>query len=325
MRKLICVSLPCRNEENNIVPLVKAIEEQFTEHLPEYDYLIQFIDNASTDRTREIIREICRNNTKVRAIFNVASFMRSGLHSLLQAEGDCCIQMVSDFQNPPELIPQMVKEWEQGAKVVCLIKTASEESGFKWGLRSLYYKLIQKCSDIQQIPHFTGSGLYDRDFIEIIRQLEDPTPSLRGVVAEYGYRVAKVQFVQPNRKSGKSSNHFFSLYNLAMQNFTSYTTLGLRAATLLGLFISLISFLVGIVYLILKLLYWSQFPAGTAPMLIGVFFLGATQLFFIGMLGEYILAMNRRLMKKPYAIEEERINFNSSENPQDESKESDNT
>ena len=317
MRKLIAFSIPCRNEEDNVVPLVEAIEEQCSLYLSEYDYLIQFIDNASTDRTREKIREICARDKKVRAIFNVANFPRSGFHNLMQIEGDCCILMVADFQDPPELIPQLVREWEKGAKVVCAIKTASHENPVMWRIRSLYYKIITCFSNVPQIPHFTGSGLYDRDFIEIIRKLEDPTPTIRGLVAEYGYRISKVPFVQSKRRSGKSNNDFFRLFDLAMRNVTIYTNIGIRAATFLGVLISAVSFIVGIVYLVLKLIFWDRFTAGTAPLLIGVFFLGSIQIFFIGMLGEYILSMNTRLMNRPYAVEEERINFDVDEEKDD--------
>jgi glycosyltransferase involved in cell wall biosynthesis len=317
MKKLISVSLPCRNEEKNIEPLVKEIIAQFETHMPEYNYQIQFIDNCSTDNTRTVLRQVCAQYSKVRAIFNVASFSGSAFHGILQTTGDCCIHMASDFQDPPSLIPQLVREWEKGAVVVCAIKTSSEENKILWWARSLYYKIISSFSNVKQISHFTGFGLYDREFIEIIRSLKDPTPTLRGLVAEYGYRIAKVDFVQPKRQSGKSSNNFYRLFDYAMRNITSYTNIGIRLATFSGIIISLLSFAVGFVYLVLKLIFWNRFSAGVAPMLIGMFFLGAVQLFFIGFLGEYIYNINVRLMNRPYAIEEERVNFPEQEKAKD--------
>lgn len=309
MKKLISVSLPCRNEQENIQELVVKITEQFERYLPEYDYQIQFSDNCSTDNTRAILRKICASDTHVRAIFNVASFSGSAFHSMLQTNGDCCIHMASDFQDPPELIPEFVHAWESGAKVVCGIKTASQENPALWVARSLYYRIMDMCSTITQIPQFTGFGLYDRDFIEIIRRLNDPTPTLRGIVAEYGYRVAKVEFTQPERKGGKSKNNFYSLFDYAMRNFTTYTKVGMHVATLGGMIAACISFLVGMVYLIMKLVFWRLFAAGVAPLTIGVFFLGSVQIFFIGLIGEYILSMNARIINRPLVVEEERVNF----------------
>lgn len=309
MKKMISVSLPCRNEQENIEALVAKITEQFEKHLPEYDYQIQFSDNCSTDNTRTILRKLCASDAHVRAIFNVASFSGSAFHSMLQVDGDCCIHMASDFQDPPELIPDYVHAWEAGAKIVCGIKKASQESPFLWAARSLYYKIMEMCSTITQIPQFTGFGLYDRDFVELIRRLNDPTPTLRGLVAEYGYRVERVEFIQPKRKGGKSKNDFYSLFDYAMRNFTTYTRVGMHIATLGGMAAACISFLVGIGYLIMKLLFWQRFAAGIAPLTIGVFFLGSVQVFFIGLIGEYILNMNARIINRPLVVEEERVNF----------------
>jgi len=308
-KKLVGISIRCRNEEDNVALLTEKIICIFREELPKYDYLIQFIDNDSNDNTRAILRELCGSNPNVRAIFNAGNFRASGYHGILQIDGDCCIMMVSDFQDPPELIPQFVREWEKGKKVVCGIKTGSKERKIMWFLRTLYYKLISFFSNINQIEHFTGFGLYDRSFIELMRQLNDTLPSMRGIVAEYGYNVSKIEFIQPERLHGKSKQSFYNLFDFAMQNITTYTKAGLRCATIGGAIIAVLSFITGIIYLILKLCNWQGFSAGIIPILIGVFFLGSVQIFLIGLVGEYIMNINIRLMNKPYSVEEERVGF----------------
>lgn len=232
---------------------------------------------------------------------------------MLQVSGDCVIEMVADFQDPVELIPKYVKAWEEGYKIVIGIKTSSKENRLMYWLRTRYYKLIKKLSDVEQIENFTGSGLYDRSFIEVLRKLDDPTPFLRGIVAELGFRRKEIPYEQPKRRAGKTSNNFYTLYDAAMLSITSYTKFGLRIATFIGMGAGFVSFIIGIVYLVMKLVYWDRFLAGTAPMVIGMLFLGAIQLFFIGMIGEYILTINQRVMKRPLVIEEERINFDDTE------------
>ena len=217
--------------------------------------------------------------------------------------------MVCDFQDPIELIPQYIKEWENGYKIVIGIKTSSKENPIMYHLRGLYYKFIKKFSDVEQIEHFTGSGLYDRDFVEVLRKLKDPTPFLRGIVAELGYRRKEIPYEQPKRRAGKTHNNFYSLYDAAMLSITSYTKIGLRLCTFFGVICGSASVVIGLVYLIMKLVHWNSFAPGMAPVLIGMFFLGAIQLFFIGFIGEYILSINQRVMNRPLVIEEERINF----------------
>ena len=228
---------------------------------------------------------------------------------MLQCTGDCVISMVADFQDPVELIPRYVREWENGYKIVIGIKTGSKENPVMYFLRSCYYKLIRKLSDVEQIEHFTGSGLYDRDFINVLRSLDDPTPFLRGIVAELGYRRKEIPYIQPERRAGKTHNNFYRLYDAAMLSFTSYTKVGLRVATFFGSICAGISMLIALAYLIMKLIHWYDFSAGMAPMLIGMLFLGSVQIFFIGLVGEYILSINSRVMKRPLVVEEERINF----------------
>lgn len=315
--KKISVLIPCYNEEDNVVPMSQAIVDLFEKELTAYHYELIFIDNDSTDRTRELLRGICEKNHNIKAIFNAKNFgqFNSPYYGMLQTTGDCVISMVCDFQDPIEMIPQYIREWENGYKIVIGIKTSSNENKIMYGLRSLYYKFVKKFSDVEQIEHFTGSGLYDRDFIEVLRNLDDPKPFLRGIVAELGYKRKEIPYEQPKRRAGKTHNNFYTLYDAAMLSVTSYTKIGLRLCTFFGIITGGLSFLIGLVYLIMKLIHWYSFQAGTAPILIGMFMLGAVQLFFIGMIGEYILSINQRVMKRPLVIEEERINFDIKEEP----------
>jgi glycosyltransferase involved in cell wall biosynthesis len=270
------------------------------------------MDNDSTDNTRAIIKDICKKDPDhAAAIFNVHNFgsIRSSVYGLLQATGDCVVKMCADFQDPPEMLPDFVRAWEEGHKIVLAIKKGSKENPIMYGIRKLYYKLIRKITDIEHIDNFVGYGLYDRDFIEVLRDLNDPMPYLRGIVAELGYKYHKIYYVQPKRKSGKSKFNFYRLYDYAMLGITSYSKVPLRLATFAGATVSIISFIIGIVYLILKLVNWYEFTDGMAPMLIGMFFLGAVQLLFIGIIGEYILNINTRVLNRPLVVEEERINL----------------
>lgn len=309
--KKISVLIPCYNEEENVVPISEAVIKTLQKDLPEYDYELVFIDNDSQDHTRNLIRQLCDENPKIKAIFNARNFgqFNSPYYGMLQITGDCVIEMVADFQDPVELIPQYVHEWEKGYKIVIGIKTSSKENRLMYWLRGCYYKMMKKLSDVEQIEQFTGSGLYDRDFIEVLRNLDDPTPFLRGIVAELGFKIKQIPYEQPKRRAGETKNHFYQLYDAAMLSITSYTKAGLRLATIFGSICSLISMVVAVIYLVMKLMYWDRFPAGMAPVLIGMCFLGSVQIFFIGLMGEYILSINARVMKRPLVIEEERLNF----------------
>ena len=309
--KKISVLIPCYNEAENVGPISKAVTDIMERELSRYDYELVFIDNDSTDGTRDILRDLCSANPRIKAILNARNFgqFNSPYYGMLQMTGDCVIEMVADFQDPVDMIPKYVHEWEKGYKIVIGIKTSSKENRMMYWLRSCYYKTIKKLSDVEQIEHFTGSGLYDREFIEVLRNLDDPTPFLRGIVAELGYRRKEIPYEQPKRRAGKTHNNFYRLYDAAMLSVTSYTKAGLRLATIFGSICAVISMLVALVYLVMKLIWWDRFPAGMAPMLIGMLFLGSVQLFFIGFLGEYIMSINQRVMKRPLVIEEERINF----------------
>lgn len=309
--KKISIMIPCFNEEENVVPISKAIMEIMEKELPEYSYEIVFADNASTDKTRDLIRILCSQHKHIKAIFNARNFgqFNSPYHAMLQLDGDCVIGMCCDFQDPIDLIPRFVQEWEKGYKIVAAIKTASKENKIMRLLRTCYYHFIKRISDVEQIEHFTGTGLYDREFLDVLRKLEDPIPFLRGIVAELGYKRKDIAYEQAKRKAGKTHNNWYSLYDAAMLSFTSYTKIGLRIATIGGFICSGIGILIALFYLVYKLLYWDSFALGIAPVAIGVFVMGSVILFFIGLLGEYVLNINIRLMNRPLVIEEERINF----------------
>ena len=309
--KKISILIPCYNEEENVIPIANAIVEEMGKNLADYDYEIIFIDNDSKDNTRPLLREICKRNPKVKAIFNAKNFgqFNSPYYGMLQITGDCTILMCCDFQDPIEMIPQIVAEWEKGAKIVSCVKTASKENSIMRFLRSCYYKMIKKMSSVEQIEHFTGFGLYDRSFLEVLRNLNDPTPFLRGIVAELGFKRVSIEYTQAKRRAGKTHNNFFTLFDAAMLSFTSYTKVGLHLVTFAGMILSALSIFAALVYLVLKLLYWDRFSAGFAPMIIGLFFLNAIELLFIGFVGEYVMSINTRVMNRPLVIEEERINF----------------
>ncbi len=314
-KKKISIMVPCYNEEENVVPLSEAVIATLEKDLPEYDYEILFIDNCSKDKTREKLILLCSKNKKIKAIFNTKNFgqFNSPYYGLCQTTGDCTICLCADFQDPIDMIPKFVHEWENGYKIVCGIKTSSKENKIMYFLRGVYYKTIKKMSEVEQIEQFTGFGLYDKSFIQVLRDLKDPTPFLRGIVAELGPERKEIPYEQQERRAGKTNNNWYRLYDAAMLSFTSYTKIGLRLATFIGFGLSAVSVVIAIVYFILKLLHWNDFPAGMTPILLGVFVIGSMQLFFIGLLGEYIMNMNARLMNRPLVIEQERINFDEDE------------
>ncbi len=308
----ISILIPTYNEVENVKALSAAIQKEM-EQLAKYDYEILFIDNDSKDGTRERIRELCAGCGKIKAILNAKNFGQnnSPYYGLTQTTGDCAILMCADFQDPVEMIPKLVREWEKGYKIVSAIKTTSKENKGMRFLRTCYYKLIKKFSQVEQIEHFTGFGLYDKSFIQVLRELKDPTPFLRGIVAELGFKRKELPYEQQRRRAGSTKNNLYTLYDIAMLSFTSYTKIGLRLATFLGFIIAVISIGIAAVYLFLKIRYWDTFLMGTAPILIGMFLLGAVQLIFLGLLGEYILSMNARIMNRPLVIEKRGLIFSS--------------
>lgn len=317
-KKLISVVVPTYNEQENVVPLTDTLVKIFAEELPEYDYEIIFIDNHSKDNTKTLIRRICSENPNVKAIFNARNFgqMRSPVYGFKQAYGDCVVRLNADFQDPPSLIPTFVREWEKGHKIVIGIKEKTEEGFFMAFVRRQYYKFLRKITDIGHIENFTGFGLFDKAFVDVVRNIHDPMPYFRGMVAEFGFEYKTILYQRPNRRAGKSKNHFYTLYDVAMIGITSYSKVMLRLASFLGFIIGGLSFLVALVYFIMKLVHWDWFRSGIAPLVIGVFFLGGVQLFFIGLLGEYVLAINSRVLDRPLVVEEERLNFNVRPDPE---------
>ena len=286
VKKTISIMIPTYNEEENVRAIYEAVRDELKKSCPNYDYEILFIDNKSKDRTRALIEEICAQDKQVRAIFNCKNFgqFNSPYYGLTQTSGDCVISVCADFQDPVEMIPRFVAEWEKGYKIVIGRKTQSQENPFVYFLRGCYYKLIRKMSSVEMIEQFTGFGLYDKSFIQTLRELHDPTPFIRGI-------------------------NWYSLFDAAMLSFTSYTKIGMRVAEFFGFGVAFVSFMLGLFYLVAKLVAWQSFAAGYAPTMIAVFFMGGVQLAFLGFLGEYIMAMNTRIMNRPLVVEEKRINF----------------
>lgn len=309
-KPLIAVVTPCFNEEDNVGPLYERIKAVFA-NLPQVRYVHILIDNASTDRTVERVKAIAARDSNVRLIVNARNFghIRSPLHGLLQAPGDAVITMASDLQDPPEMIPDFVTRWQQGFKVVIGVKPESREAPVMFFLRRVYYRGLGRISDIPLIENYTGFGLYDRDVVEAVRATDDRYPYFRGLIADLGYARAEIPFVQPRRSRGVTKNNFYTLYDNAMLGVTSHSKIPLRLAAMAGFTLSTISLLIAFGYFIAKLLFWSTFPVTSAPLLIGVFFFASVQLFFIGILGEYIGAILTQVTKRPIVVEKERVNF----------------
>lgn len=309
-RRLISIVTPCFNEEGNVEELHRRIAAQMGE-FPHYDYEHIYVDNASTDDTVAIIRRLAARDSRIKAIVNNRNFgiIRSSNHGLLQAHGDAVINMASDLQEPPELIGEFLRRWEQGWKVVVGVKPESHETAPMFLLRRLYYATIGRIADVKLIPHYTGFGLYDREVIESFRRIDDPYPYFRGLVADMGYRHTEVPYTQPTRKRGITKNNFYSLYDMAMLGITSHSKVPLRLATMAGFGLSAVSLLIAFGYLMLKLFRWEEMSFGIAPILIGFFFFASVQLFFIGLLGEYILQIHTQVQKRPLVVERERINL----------------
>lgn len=304
----------CFNEEENISELYERVTRVMERELPQYSYEFIVIDNSSTDRTVDLLREICKKDSRVKVIVNTRNFghIRSPYHGIMNAHGAAVIYLASDLQDPPELIAQFVKKWEEGYKLVLAQKTNSEESYLFWLVRRSYYHLIARLSEIELIENATGFGLYDREVVDMIREIDDPYPYFRGLVCELGYQRALVPFEQPLRKRGFTKNNLYTLYDNAMLGITNHSKVPLRMATFFGFCLGGFSFLIATAYLIYKLIFWNRFQLGTAPVVIGIFFFGAVQLFFIGILGEYIGAIYTQVLRRPAVVEKERINFKDS-------------
>ncbi|NBZ95082.1 MAG: glycosyltransferase [Proteobacteria bacterium] len=309
MKKISIVS-GCFNEAGNVEELVARVAKVM-ETLPGYDYEQIIIDNASTDGTQEILRRLTSANPRLKVILNARNFghIRSPYHGLMQASGDAAVALASDLQNPPELIPEMIKKWEAGAKAVVAIKDSSDESPIFFWVRRLYYLLVEGLAEIKTVKNFTGFGLYDRAIIDYCRTVADPYPYFRGQISEIGLPIVEISYHQGARKRGITKNNFFTLYDLAMLGITNHSKVPLRLAAMLGFGMAIMSLFVALVYLIYKLVFWYSLPVGTVPLVIGLFFFASVQLFFIGILGEYIGAIHTQVLKRPLVVEKERINF----------------
>lgn len=309
MKKISIVS-PCYNEEENLPELYRRINDVMSTH-PEYDYEIIWADNASTDGSRALIRKMCAEDKRLKAILNAGNFgqIRSPYNALLAASGDAVVFLCADLQEPPELIHDFIREWEHGAKIVCGVKPKSKESRVMFFLRRCYYKLIKAMSETPQIENFTGFGLFDRCVMDALKKFHEPYPYIRGLIAEVGYSRVEVPYEQQARLHGKTKNNLFTLYDYAMTGFVNHTKLPLRLATFIGFALAGLSLLAALIYFIYKLVYWNDFAVGLAPLVIGLFFFSSVQLIFIGVIGEYIGAIWTQVKNKPLAIEEERINF----------------
>ena len=308
--KLISIMMPCYNEEDNIRAAYEQVKQVFAQ-LPGYTYEHIFIDNASKDGTVAILREIARQDKHVKVIVNVRNFghIRSPYYGLLQAQGDAVIGLASDLQDPPALIAEFIRKWEEGYQVVVGVKKQSEESPVVFALRTLYYRVLRWLSETELVENFTGFGLYDRQVIEILKSLNDPYPYFRGLIAELGFESARIEYAQPTRKRGITKNNFFTLYDTAMLGMVSHSKVPLRLATMLGFFSSAVSLLVALFYFVYKLLFWFNFSVGSAPLVIGLFLFSSVQLFFLGIVGEYVGSIHTLALRRPLVIEKERINF----------------
>ena len=308
--KLISVVTGCYNEQDNVEPLIERIRAQFAA-LPQYRYEHILIDNASTDETVARVKAIAARDRNVKLIVNARNFghIRSPVHALLQARGDAVVAMAADLQDPPELIPRFLELWEQGHRVVAGVKPRSREGLFARLGRRLYYATIGRISEIRLIRNFTGFGLYDRVVVEAVRRFDDPYPYFRGMIADIGFEPAEVAYAQEPRARGRSKNSFYTLYDLAMLGITSHSKVPIRIATMAGFALSALSLAAALAYLVYKLVFWYEFSVGLAPVVIGVFFFASVQLFFIGVLGEYIGAIHSQVQRRPLVVEKERVNF----------------
>lgn len=310
LKKLISIISPAYNEEGNLTPLVERVRQVMSQ-LPQYDYEHIIVDNASTDHTVEELRRLAAQDHHVKGILNARNFghIRSPHNALLESKGDAMVILLSDLQDPPELIQRFLEEWEKGYKIVAGVKVTSEESGLMYRVRSGYYSTIERLTDIKVLRHYTGFGLYDRQVIEVVRRFGDPYPYFRGQVAEIGFPIKQIPYDQKRRERGITKNNFYTLYDIAMLGITNLSKVPLRLVTFGGFVFAGLSLMAGLLYLFAKLFFWNKFQLGLAPTMIGLFFLGSIQLIAIGIIGEYIGSIHTIVQNRPLVTEKERINF----------------
>ena len=309
-KRKISIITPCFNEQDNVADVYGQVKAVFL-GLSNYEYEHIFIDNASRDKTVEILKKIAQEDKRVKIIVNTRNFghIRSPYHALMQAGGDAAVFLAADLQEPPALIVDFVKKWQEGFKVVIGIKNKSDESPAMFLMRKAYYNILKRFAEIEHVSNYNGFGLYDRNVIEALRKFDEPYPYFRSMINEVGFERAELKYTQAERKKGKSRNSFYVLYDMAMLGFVNNSKVPLRLASFIGFGMSIFSFLIALVYLIRKLIHWQDFQLGLAPLVVGIFFLGSIQLFFIGVLGEYVGAIYTQTKKRPLVIEKERINF----------------
>ncbi len=309
MKKISVVS-PAYNESGNVQPLVERVRAVFAE-LPQYEYEHIIIDNASTDTTVDELRVLAAEDPHVKVIVNARNFghIRSPHHAMMEADGDAIVVLLSDLQDPPELIAEFVRDWELGWKVVVGVKTTSEESGLMYKVRTLYYKTVERLTSVQVLQHYTGFGLYDRQVMDVVRRYGDPYPYFRGMVAEVGFPIKQISYGQKRRMRGITKNNFYTLYDMAMLGITNLSKVPLRMVTFGGFVFAAISLVLGFIYLVAKLIFWNHFELGLAPTMIGLFFLGSVQLIAIGIIGEYVGSIHTIVQNRPLVTEKERINY----------------
>lgn len=308
--KKISVVTPCYNEEDNVLELYQRVKNTISK-IDGYIYEHIFIDNASSDKTVDILKDIAKDDLNVKIIVNSRNFghMCSPVYGMFQANGDVIISIVSDLQDPPEMIPQFISEWEKGNDIVLAIKKSSEENGLMFNIRKMYYNLLSRLSEVEVFKNYTGFGLYDKKVMNAVKELKDPYPFFRGMIAEVGFKVSKIDYAQPVRLRGITKNNFYTLYDIGMLGIINNSKIPLRMAIFIGLFFGMGSFLVGIGYLIAKLLFWDTMSLGIAPLIIMSSFMFSIMLFFIGIVGEYIGAIYTQVLNRPLVFEKERINF----------------
>jgi len=311
MRKpLISIVTPTYNEIDNIEELLRRVKLSIA-HLDQYDFDFLVIDNCSSDGTQAKLKDLASQDLRVKVILNARNFghIRSPYYGILQSQGDATIYLASDLQDPPEMIPEFIKDWENGYKLVMAIKPVSKSSPVMHALRKAYYRFIDKISEVEIIKDSTGFGLYDKKVLDKLREINDPYPFLRGLICELGYEVKTIPFVQPRRLRGLTKNNFYTLFDIAMLGMVSHSKVPIRVAALVGFLLGALSVLTAFIFLLLKLVFWEAFPLGSAPIVIGLFFLFGVQLFFIGILGEYIGSIHTYVQNRPIVVEKERINF----------------
>jgi glycosyltransferase involved in cell wall biosynthesis len=311
--RTVTILTPCYNEAENVEALYEKVRAVFAP-LAGYRYEHLFIDNASIDGTVDILRRLAARDPAVKVIVNTRNFghVRSPIHALLQCRTDGVIILAADFQDPPDLIPRLLKEWRQGYRVVLAIKSAAEESRLMFAIRGVGYRLVDKLSEVKQVRNNTGFGLYDKAFLSVLRTMPDPYPYFRGIVAELGFKYATVPYVQPSRKRGLTKNNLYMLYDLGVQGIVNHSKIPLRIAAIVGFISSVVSLGAALVYFVMKMLFWYDLPIGVAPVIIGLFCVASVQLFFLGVLGEYVGAIYTQVRNRPLVVEQERINFDDS-------------